>query len=112
MNIIVTKAAASLVVISVILSPPVFAKALDDAVSQAYFNDSLQRCNALLSQWEGAWRIAVGLAVLVVILGAVSAVIQGIQARSVRIATAICGLFITIVTGLTNTVGWDHRELN
>ena len=29
-----------------------------------------------------------------------------------KIVTAICGLVVTIVTGLTNTVGWDHRELN
>jgi len=106
-----TKAFVSLTVILVLLSPPALAQALDDSVSLKYFDDSIQVCQALLNQWQNDWKIAVGAAILVVILGAVSAVLQGFQSQQVKIATIVCGLVVTIVTGLTNTVGWDHREL-
>src|SRR5262245_4040012 len=98
-------------IFSIILSSSTYAQTLDDKVSQKFFNDQTQKCTMLLSQWESDRRIAVGLAVLVVILGAVSATIQGFQVQSVKIATAICGLAVTIATGLTNTVFEDHRKL-
>lgn len=95
-----------------IISPSALAKPLDDAITQKYFQDSLQKCDTLLSHWALSWKIAVGLAVVVVILGAVSALLQGFQSRPTKVATAICGLMVTIITGLTNTIGLDHRELN
>ena len=76
MNFIAHKVAASLAVLSIILSPSAYAKALDDGFALKYFDKSLQECEAFLSHWGSAWRMTVGLAVLVVILGAVSAIIR------------------------------------
>lgn len=108
----VVVASVSVVAVSLNLSSPALAEALDDSGGLTYFTEYVQKCDALLNQWETAWKIAVGLAVFVVILGAVSAVLQGFQSRGVKATTVICGLLITIITGVTNTVGWDHRELN
>jgi len=113
MNIIVSKAIASLVVISIALSHPAFADAIVVSPSQSYFDDILKECNAQLNEWQRLWKIEVGLAFLVLVLGAVSAGIQNFNFQSVKVVTVMCGLVITVTTGFINQVGWDdYRTLN
>ena len=113
MNSIVFKTATSLAFIYVVLSHPAYAEGLVDSTTQAYFDETLKECNAQLSEWQRLWAIEVGLAFLVLVLGAVSAAIQNFNLQSVKAITVICGLVITVTTGFINLVGWDdYRTLD
>lgn len=113
MNIIVSKVTFGLFVINFVLSHPVYAETLVDNVSQTYFDDILKECDVQLNEWQRLWAIEVGLAFLVLVLGAVSAAIQNFNFQSVKAITVICGSVITITTGFINLVGWDdYRTLD
>lgn len=113
MNIIVSKNIIGLIAIILVLCHTSYAEALVDNVSQTYFDDILKECNTQLNEWQRLWAIEVGLAFLVLVLGAVSAAIQNFSFQSVKIITVICGSVITVTTGFVNLVGWeDYRTLD
>jgi len=115
MNADLLKVTFGLIVITFALSYPeyTYAVTLDDKVTQVYFDDILKECNTQLNEWKKLWKIEVGLAFLVLVLGAVSAAIQNFNFQSVKAITVISGLVITVTTGFINLVGWDdYRSLN
>ncbi|MDH4553836.1 tetratricopeptide repeat protein [Pseudomonas sp. BN417] len=104
---------ALLVLVCISVSRLAFADGLDDSVTQAYFNDILKECDDQLSEWRRLWRIEIGLAVFILVLGALSAAIQNFSFQSVKVITVVCGVLISITTGIVSLVGLDnHRSLS
>jgi tetratricopeptide (TPR) repeat protein len=79
---------------------------------QAYFDDAIKECESQLSEWRNLWFIEVGLAVFILVLGAISAAIQNFSFHAVKVITVVCGLMISVTTGVVNMFGLeDHRSL-
>lgn len=89
------------------------ADALDDNVTLAYFDEILDECELQLGEWRQIWLIEIGLAIFVLVLGAISAAIQNFSFQAVKVITVACGLLISITTGIVSLVGLDdHRSLS
>lgn len=107
------KSAASVTLALLMLSIPSLANALVDSITQPYFDRSLNECKEQLNSWQKLWSIEIGLAIFILVLGAISAAVQNFTFQSVKIITVTCGLAITITSGIVNMTRLnDHQTLS
>lgn len=78
-----------------------------------YFDDVLKMCHAQLDIWRFSYRLQVGIAILVSVLGLVAAALQGSSASYVKSATVALGVVISAITIAVNTLEMNnYRQIS
>ncbi|WP_447789257.1 hypothetical protein [Pseudomonas farris] len=79
----------------------------------SYFDELLKTCHDQLNTWRSNYRLQVGTAILVSVLGLVAAALQGISASYVKSATVALGVVISAITIAMNTLEMNnYRQIS
>ncbi|VVP04854.1 hypothetical protein PS903_02972 [Pseudomonas fluorescens] len=90
---------------------PAYAETADPMLG--YFDVLLKMCHEKLDAWRDSYRLQVGIAILVSVLGLVAAALQGISANYVKIATVTLGVVISAITIAVNTLEMNnYRQIS
>ena len=77
----------------------------------ASVDEALKEPTRLVAEWESDRSIALGLVLLVVVLGAAIAVIHSLSISSAKIGAVILGSSVTMLTAVSNAYfDFDHRQ--
>ncbi|MGH8380841.1 hypothetical protein [Pseudomonas sp.] len=89
---------------------PAYAETAADPKMLDYFNELLKTCYAQLDTWRFNYRLQVGIAILVGVLGLVAAALQGSSANYVKSATVALGVVISGITIAVNTLEMNNYQ--
>ncbi|PBJ02532.1 hypothetical protein BSF43_48820 [Pseudomonas ogarae] len=79
----------------------------------SYFDELLKICHTQLDGWRSSYRVQVGIAILVSVLGLVAAALQGSSASYVKGATVALGVVISAITIAVNTLEMNnYRQIS
>ena len=77
----------------------------------ASVDEALKEPTRLVAEWESDRSIALGLVLVVVVLGAAIAVIHSLSENAAKIGAVVLGSLVTMLTAVSNTYfDFDHRQ--
>jgi hypothetical protein len=77
----------------------------------ASVDEALKEPTRLVAEWESDRSIALGLVLVVVVLGAAIAVIHSLSVNAAKIGAVVLGSLVTMLTAVSNTYfDFDHRQ--